>query len=74
MFPWRRTALRRRVLVNLQTDKAFRGVLWAKRGPLLILKEAELFERGRPEPVRMDGEVLVERANVDFVQVLPAEG
>lgn len=70
MFAWRRTALRRRVLVNLKTEKAFRGVLFAKRGPLLVLKDVELLEAGR-EPVRLDGDVLVERPNVDFVQVLP---
>lgn len=70
MSPWRRTALRRRVLINLKTDKAFRGVLWAKRGALLVVKSPELLEAGR-EPVSLDGEVIVERGNVDFVQVLP---
>jgi len=69
MFAWRRTALRRRVLVNLRTEKAFRGVLWAKRGPLLVLKEVEMLEAGR-EPLKLDGEVVIERANVDFLQVL----
>lgn len=70
MFAWRRSALRRRVLVNLKTEKAFRGVLFAKRGPLLVLKDVELLEAGR-DPVRIDGDVLIERANLDFVQVLP---
>lgn len=70
MFAWRRTASRRRVLINLKTDKAFRGVLWARRGPLLVLKGPELLEGGR-QPVAMDGEVVIERANVDFLQVLP---
>lgn len=69
MFAWRRSALHRRVLVALKTDKTFRGVLYAKRGPLLILKDAELLEAGR-DPVKLDGEVLIERPNVDFVQVL----
>lgn len=72
MFAWRRSALRRRVLVNLKTEKAFRGVLFAQRGPLLVLKDVELLEAGR-EPVRVDGDVLVERSNVDFVQVLPGQ-
>ncbi len=69
-FGWRRTALRRRVLVNLKTDKAFRGVLFAKRGSILVLKDAALFEAGRP-PVPMDGDVVIDRANVDFIQVFP---
>lgn len=69
MFAWRRTALRRRVLLSLKTDKGLRGVLWAKRGSLVLLKDAELLEGGR-EPVRLDGDVAVERSNIDFVQVL----
>ncbi|MZF56936.1 hypothetical protein GTX53_24410 [Streptomyces sp. SID5594] len=71
-FPWRRTAVRRRVVVNL-ADKAFSAVLWAKRGPLLVLRDVELLEAGRqPQPV--DGEVVVERARVEFIQVLAAKG
>jgi len=72
MFAWRRTAVRRRVVVNL-ADKAFAGVLWAKRGPLLVLRDAELLEAGR-EPQKVDGEVVIERARVEFTQVLPAGG
>lgn len=72
MFAWRRTAVRKRVVINLP-DKAFSGVLWAKRGPLLVLRDAEMLEAGR-EPQRVDGEVVVERARVEFVQVLPAAG
>ena len=66
-FPWRRTALRKRVVVNL-ADKAFTGVLWAKRGPLLVLKDVVLMQHGAAD-TPMDGEVLVERSKVDFIQV-----
>lgn len=66
--PWRRVAVHRRVLVNLKTGSAVRGVLVEARGPLLILKDAELLEAGR-EPTRLDGDTLVERSNVDFAQV-----
>ncbi|GAQ64060.1 hypothetical protein [Streptomyces scabiei] len=72
MFAWRRTAVRKRVIVNL-ADKAFRGILWAQRGPLLVLRNAELLEAGRaPQPV--DGEVIVERVQVQFTQVLSGGG
>lgn len=72
MFWWRRTALRRRVVVNL-CDKAFTGVLWAKRGPLLVLRGAELLEAGRsPQP--LDGEIVIERARVEFIQVVAGGG
>lgn len=72
MFAWRRTALRKRVVVNLP-DKAFAGVLWAKRGPLLVLRDAELLEPGR-EPQKVDGEVVIERSRVEFTQVLAGGG
>lgn len=72
MFAWRRTAVRKRVIVNLP-DKAFSGVLWAKRGPLLVLRDAELLEAGR-EPQRVDGEIVIERSQVEFTQVLAGGG
>ncbi|MEV5770092.1 hypothetical protein AB0L49_02310 [Streptomyces antimycoticus] len=59
-------------MVNL-ADKAFSGVLWAKRGPLLVLRDAELLEAGR-EPQRVDGEIVVERSQVEFIQVLAGGG
>lgn len=57
-------------MVNLKTDKAFSGVLYAKRGNLLILKGARLLQPGL-EPTHVDGEVVIERSNVDFLQILP---
>lgn len=58
----------RRVLVQTKTDRTFRGVLWAKRGPILIIRSAELLERDKATPV--DGELLLERTNLDWIQVL----
>ncbi|MFI9012592.1 hypothetical protein ACIGZI_01000 [Streptomyces griseus] len=54
-------------------DKAFSGILWAKRGPLLVLRDAALLEAGR-EPQPVDGEVIVERTRVEFMQVLTGGG
>ncbi|MFE2600118.1 hypothetical protein ACFXCZ_27125 [Streptomyces sp. NPDC059396] len=73
MFAWRRTAVRRRVVVNLADNKAFTGVLWARRGPLLVLRDVRLLHPGAPE-VPVDGEVVVERARVEFIQVLAGAG
>jgi hypothetical protein len=56
------------VVVNL-ADKAFAGILWDKRGPLLVLKDAVLMQHGAAD-TPMDGEVIVERSRVDFIQVL----
>jgi hypothetical protein len=67
MFAYRRTAVHHRVVINL-ADKAFRGVLWAQRGPLLVLRDAELL-LGGAAPSRLDGEVVIERAKVEFIQI-----
>ncbi|MCR8574684.1 hypothetical protein [Streptomyces sp. Isolate_219] len=72
MFAWRRTAVRKRVVVNL-ADKAFEGVLWAKRGPLLVLRDVQLLEAGRA-PQSVDGEVVIERVRIEFTQVLAGGG
>jgi len=59
----------RKVIVNTKTDKAFRGVLWERRGEYLVLRNAELLKpKGETAPV--DGEVAIDAANVDFVQVI----
>lgn len=63
-----RLMVRRKVVVNLVGDRAISGVLWRRRGGLVVLKQAELHEPG-VEPVPMDGDVLIERSRVDFVQV-----
>lgn len=70
MFAWRRSAIRKRVLVSLKTDKAIRGILWTTRGPLLVIKDPELLTMGGQPPVKLDGEVIIERSNVDFVQII----
>jgi len=58
----------RRVIVNTKTDRAFRGVLWRKRG-YLVLRNAEML-RTKGEIVSMDGEVVIPAENVDFIQVV----
>lgn len=65
-YPVLRTAI-----VNLASGTAFRGVIWRRRGPWLVLREAELLsDRGNPARGKVDGEVLVKLADVDFVQVV----
>lgn len=60
------------VLVNLidESETAVRGVLWRSRGPWLVVREASLV-KANLAPVAMDGEVLIHRGNVAFIQVLP---
>lgn len=64
----RRLAVRRKVLVALHSGQAITGVLWTRRDRFLVLKHAQLLEPGA-EPTRMDGDVIVERSEVSYVQV-----
>lgn len=73
MLAYRRVALSRRVIVHTKTGSSLSGVLVEERGPILILKGAAMLTASS-NPVPVDGDVVVERSNVDFVQVLAAEG
>lgn len=59
--------------MNLKTGTVFRGVLWRRRRGYLVLRNAEML-RAKDSPLDVDGEVVVESANVDFLQVVPARG
>ena len=59
----------RQVIVNTKTDRAFRGMLWQRRRGYLVLRNAEML-KSKGETVPMDGEVMIESPNVDFIQVV----
>jgi small nuclear ribonucleoprotein (snRNP)-like protein len=69
---WRPPCLLRQVIVNLKDDAstALRGVLFAARGAWLVLVDVSLLKAGAA-PARVDGEVVIHRTNVAFIQVLP---
>ena len=59
----------KQVIVNTKTDKSFRGVLWSRRRGDIVLRNVSLLQP-RGEAIKMDGEVVIESANVDFIQVI----
>lgn len=63
-----RLAMSKRIMVNLLSGSAIDGVLWDDRGPLVVLKDAHLHSEGGTAP--LDGEVVIDRARIDFVQVV----
>lgn len=69
---WWSPPVLRVVIVNQKHDpqEAIRGALWTCRGPWLVLRDAAIL-RAHGEPQPLDGEVLVPRANVAFLQILP---
>lgn len=68
MFDFRRTLTRKSVVVNLHSSRAFVGVLWAQRGPLIVLRNVVMHEPGAAA-APVDGEVVIERAQVEFIQI-----
>lgn len=64
----KRLMVRRRVLVSLRSGNAVTGVLWVRRGRSLVLRAAQLLEPGA-EPSPMDGDVVLDRDQIEFVQV-----
>ena len=68
---WSLPRRRRRCLVNLHDEDGttIEGVLWARRGVWLVIKDARLI-RPTGEVVPADGEVLIDRARISFLQVL----
>lgn len=65
----RHPGLNRKVLVSLFSGNAVSGVLTRTPGPLLILQGAQIHEPG-VEPVKADGEIVIDLENVDFVQIV----
>lgn len=72
LFWWRPPCLLRAVIVNLISDQttAIKGVLWSSRGAWLTLREASALH-GHATPTPLDGEVVIHRTNIAFIQVLP---
>lgn len=67
MVAWR-CVVRRRVVVVVEGDRSFTGVLWSRRGALLVLRQASIGESGKEIP--LDGDVIVERRRVQWIQVV----
>ena len=59
----------KQIIINTKTDRAFRGLLWEKRRRILVLRSVEMVKPGG-DVVKVDGEVVIERENVDFIQVV----
>jgi hypothetical protein len=69
--PWWswRALLARRVVVNLKSGRAISGLLVRRTGDLLFIRDAVALEPGA-EPAPADGEAVVARADIDFIQAL----
>ncbi|HXO84688.1 MAG TPA: hypothetical protein VN803_04100 [Gemmatimonadales bacterium] len=64
--------MRRRVLVNVVSGDAFQGVLWQHAGAWLVLKDVTHVAADGSKARELDGDVVIECAKVDFIQVCGA--
>ncbi|UYL87765.1 RNA binding protein [Gordonia phage OneDirection] len=60
--------VQQRVVINLKSGTAVMGVVTAKKRTFCVVRDAEVVEPGS-HPVRADGEVLIERADIDYIQL-----
>ena len=70
---WQAPFLLRVCLVTTKSDpeSAFRGVLWRERGPWLVMRAASLIKSTGAPPVPIDGEIVIHRDNLAFIQIEP---
>jgi hypothetical protein len=64
---WRTVTCREVIVITGETS--IRGLLWSRRGPLLVIRNAVVDLRGQAVPA--DGELVIERRAVNWIQVLP---
>lgn len=62
-------AIRHKVLINLLSGNGIEGVITQQVGHHYVLKGATVHEVGQ-QPAPADGEIVVDAANVDFIQIL----
>lgn len=65
--PWT-PLVARRAVVNLHDGSAIDGVLARQDGPLLVLREAVIHDGTSDQPPMADGELVVDRAQVAYLQ------
>ena len=64
--------LNRKVLVSLFSGNAVSGVLVATPGPLMILRGCMIHDAEAHQPSPADGEIVIDQANVDYMQIMDA--
>lgn len=61
--------LRKSALINMHDGTAFDGVVVREDRELLFLANVTMHDPIAPEPVRLDGEVVIQSIDIKFVQL-----
>lgn len=64
-----RAVAHRRVVINLWSGTAIAGVVTKTTRSYCIVKDAQVIESGS-NPTTVDGEIVVDRRQVDYIQAL----
>jgi hypothetical protein len=70
LFKRRYSAIGRKVLVNLFSGNAIEGVCTYDGRQAMVLRGALVHELDVEQAMPADGEIRIDRANVDYVQLL----
>lgn len=60
--------VRRRVVITLKSGTSVMGVVTSAKRSFCLVRDASVMERGG-QPMPADGEVLVEREHIDYIQI-----
>jgi hypothetical protein len=63
--------IRRKVVVNLKSEDAIKGVLYKADRQVLVLRDAWFHKAGDAPRKPIDGEALIQRTEIAFMQILP---
>jgi small nuclear ribonucleoprotein (snRNP)-like protein len=63
-----RSRLRDDLIVTMRSGEAFRGVLVEADARSLVLRNAKALTDSSPRPVPVDGELILDREQVDYMQ------
>jgi hypothetical protein len=66
----RRLRVRGRVMVALKSGNAIGGVIVRSLGSYVVLADPEIFDAESGQSTPADGEIWLERSNVDYVQAI----
>lgn len=63
-----RRRVRKDVIVTMRSGEAFRGVLHDADGRSFVLRDAKALTDASARPVPVDGELVLDRAQIDYMQ------
>lgn len=58
-----------RVVINLKSGTAVIGVVTSKKRTFCVVRDAAVVSPGSSSPVPADGEIVIDRNEIDYIQI-----